>query len=113
MKYHLLNIVRGGLPVVGAVTGGLVVADKKPGFAWVAGGSLVGWVAGYVTRNLVLGLFNGSDQMPLAAYVPPPELRQPPADSPKIPKFVEEAPRNNVVDISTKKPPNHDGMGRM
>lgn len=115
MKYHLLNIVRGGLPVVGAVTGGLTVAQKKPGFAWVAGGSLAGWVAGYIARNLALGLLNGSDSMPVSAYVPPENLRKPPADTPQIPDFVQEQkkPEGDVIDISSgrKSPP--DGMGTM
>lgn len=115
MKYHLLNIVRGGLPVVGAVTGGLAISKTKPGLVWVAGGSLAGWVAGYFTRNVLLGMFNAREQMPINAYVAPPELRQVPADVPKVPNFVDRSEENisNVVDITEKKKRfNPDGMGK-
>lgn len=115
MKYHVLNIVRGGLPVVGAVTGGLTVAKRKPGLLWLAGGSLAGWIGGYVARNVILGMFKTTEPMPKQAFTSN-ELKQAPADAPKIPDFVqEEKPSESVgqvIDIGSKKrPPNNDGFG--
>ena len=89
MRHHVINFLRNGLPAVGAVVGGLTVAQRKPGLAWTVAGAAGGWVSGYVAKNVLLALVGPpADTVPARPAEIPQAYQVRPEISPSVPQFV-------------------------
>jgi len=52
----VLDLVRRGLPVIGAVSGGAIAAARTQKLGWLVGGTAIGWAGGELVSLAVMKL---------------------------------------------------------
>ena len=55
----ILDLVRRGLPVIGAVSGGAIVASRTRKLGWLVGGTAAGWAGGELVSLALMKLAMG------------------------------------------------------